>query len=66
MPREVRMTTPRRLKGSGPRKELKTPGVVEMVSSVTLARPSIAASSPPLALRTARMTAVIPNSMMIP
>ena len=37
MPSDVRITTPRRFKGSGPKKEAKIPGVEVTDSSVTLA-----------------------------
>jgi len=40
VPREVSITTPSRFSGSGPKNELKTPGVELTVSSVTLASPS--------------------------
>ena len=60
------ITTNRRLTGSGPIKDAKTPGVDETVSSVTLARPSKAAISPPLLIRTATITVTMPNNIMIP
>ena len=66
MPREVRITTKSRFRGSGPRKEAKIPGVEETVSSVTLARPSRASIRPPLLFSTAAMTVAMPPSMIIP
>ena len=68
MPREVSSTTPRRLKGSGPKKELKTPETVPlaMVSSFTAARPFRDSMKPPLLPRTAAMTATMPTSMIRP
>ena len=66
MPREVRITTNRRFRGSGPKKDAKVPGAVETVSSVILARPSRAAMKPPLLFSTAAMIVLMPKSMMIP
>ena len=68
MPREVRITTPKRLMGSGPKKELKMPGTVPLpiVPSVAADSPLREAMKPPLLLITAQMTATMPNSMMMP
>ena len=66
MPREVRITTPSRLSGSGPKKEAKTPGTSEVAGSLTWASPSRAAMKPPWLWRTAAMTAQMPKIMMMP
>ena len=64
MPRLVRITTPSRLTGSGPKKEAYTPGT--LLSPFTWASFSRAARKPPWLWSTARITAAIPASMMIP
>ena len=66
MPREVSSTTPSRFTGSGPKKEANTPGAEETAGSLTWASPSRAARNPPWLLRTARITAQMPKSMMMP
>ena len=66
MPSDVRMTTPSRLSGSGPKNELKMPGAVETVSSVTADSPCSAARKPPWLFSTAPMTAQMPKIMMMP
>ena len=66
MPSEVSSTTPSRFRGSGPKKEAKTPGMSETAGSLTWASPSRAARNPPWLLRTARITAQMPKSMMMP
>ena len=55
-----------RLMGSGPKKELNTPGVELTVSSETCASLLRASRNPPFELRTARMTATIPKSIIMP
>ena len=66
MPRLVRIITQKRLKGSGPKKEAKMPGVFDTAGSSIRARPSSAAMKPPWPFSTAAMTATMPKSMMMP
>ena len=66
MPREVSRTTPRRFSGSGPKKDAKTPGVSDTLSSVTRASPSSAARKPPWLFSTETITAMIPPIMIKP
>ena len=60
------MTTPSRLIGSGPKKELNTPGVADTEGSETWPSASSAARKPPWLLSTAAMTAMMPKIMMTP
>ena len=60
------MITPKRFNGSGPKKDANTPGCVETVSSLTLARPFKASIKPPLVLSTAPITTMMPASITIP
>ena len=66
MPKEVRMTTHSRFSGSGPKNEAKAPGMEETASSSTWASFSTEERKPPFWLSTARMTATMPTSMMMP
>ena len=68
VPREVRMITPSRFKGSGPKKDVKAPGC-PIVTSTSLGIRAIlptASMKPPWPERTAAMTATMPASMMMP
>lgn len=69
MPREVRITTPSRLMGSGPKKEANTPGAAmgpAPDSAGTCARPFSAARKPPWLFSTAPITAQMPKIMIMP
>ena len=62
----MRITTPSKLSGSGPKKELNAPGAVLTLSSVTFARPLSASIKPPLLPSTAAITATMPISIIMP
>ena len=66
----MRITTKRRLSGSGPRNDVKMPGVGSPPGIIAgpgmRARPSIAAASPPLDASTAQITAAMPTSITRP
>ncbi len=66
MPRLVSITTPKSPAGSGPKKELNTPGNVETAGSLTAESLSSAARKPPWLSSTAAITATMPKIMIIP
>lgn len=66
VPRDVRITTPRRLQGSGPRMVAKPPFCVGSVSAGICDIFVMACISPPCVLSTAAIMMTMPKSMMMP
>ena len=66
VPREVRSTTPSRVSGSGPKKEVNAPESPSFVADGICERARWASMKPPLSFSTAAMTSTMPTSMMRP
>ena len=66
MPSDVRITTHRSPKGSGPKNDANAPGVDVACASSTRANASIACMNPPFDFNTDAMTAMIPMIMIHP
>ena len=65
MPSEVRMITPSKLSASGPNIEVNGPAMA-LPSAGICERFTIAVAIPPWPFNTAKITAMIPMSMIVP